>query len=491
MKFAQLLVNCESLISPHTVDSMSPHEPIQADPQDIPTEALAVMTPTLEEESESVGGKEFPDTYVPDTIKGLIRTNESIDYHIQLADKNISLLRETIEQLDGIDQISPLVARSIKTQLSNIQTTLGEDTSSVQKYLDSVLTSDGPYNKQVTMENLQKVSLSLKSLLLKSLSIPINTNKKLIAIDKKITPQSLDTAIKSIERSKRIGVNDESPIDASIDIATIFPKIVEAVDKGYEIDDIKAHVVQSTKIDSSLSSIAVAAIVNALRKIQLQTSRYISSRDLATVKRFLEKAIAIQELESTLLSSIVSGLGTEVNGDGSSINLTNNVSSAVSEFFKGCIELADNNPSSMVGSNHSYIYNIFTSGKVVVLSSDGTSMSPVTYGQSSYAMFQPSQIHDIYDAYVSVLTPLVNKLKQLNQANAQTATSIMSKINDPENKNTTTDTIVMESLAACMGKCSKALKFSSLMALSGMGFCEDIEYCIREMCRGMAIIAES
>lgn len=491
MKFAQLLVNCESLISPHTVDSMKPHEAIQADPQDIPTEALAVMTPTLEEESEGVEGKEFPDTYVPDTIQGLIRTNESIDYHTQLTDKNITLLNETIDQVGEIEQMSPLVVRSISTQLSNIQDTLGEDTSSVQKYLDSVLTSDGPYNKQVTMENLQKVSLSLKPLLLRSLSIPINTHKKLMAIDEKITPQSLDTAIKSIERSKRIGVNDESPIDASIDIATIFPKIVEAVDKGYDIDDIKSHVMQTTKIDSGLSTVAVTAIVNALRKIQLQTSRYISSRDLATVKRFLEKAVAVQELESSLLSSIAGGLGGEVTGNDSGINLTNSISSAVSEFFKGCVKLADNSPSTMTDSDPSYIYNIFTSGKVVVLSSDGSSMSPVTYGQSSYAMFQPSQIHDIYDAYVSVLTPLVNKLKQLNQTNAQAATAIVNKVNDPNNKDTANDSVVMESLAACMSKCSKALKFSSLMALSGMSFCEDIEYCIREMCRGMAIIAES
>lgn len=492
MKFAKLISNTESLISDATVAALKQDKPIDIDPQDIPDKALMKMTPTLENEPEEGATKDFPDVYVPDTLKGLINANESIDYHTQLADRNVSLLTETMEQLQHwLDQMSPLVVRSIKHQLNTIQTSMGVDASSAVAYLDKVLTSNGPYNHQVTMENLQKVSSSLAPLLVRGMSIPVSTYKKLETIGSKVTPENLKLAVDSIQRSKRLGVNDNSPIDASIDISQIFPKITEAVDKGYDIDDVKVHVLQGSGQDGNLSTVAVTAIVNALRKIPLRTSRYINSRDLGTVKTFLDKAIGVQELEGQLLSHIASALNTGVNNPEAGLNLTKSISEATSQFFAGCVKLADNTPSNMSDEATSYVYNVFTSGKSVILLADGSSIAPVTYGQSSYAMFQPGQVHDIYDAYINTLSSLLNRLKAVNKENAKVANSVIAKLNDPNNGQNLSSPVVMETFSACMAKCSKALKFSSLMALTGMTFCEDIEYCIREMCRGMAIIAES
>jgi hypothetical protein len=491
MKFAQLIPTSEMLISDATVAALKPEKPIEVDPQDIPERVLAKMTPTLENEESKDDKDKFPEFYVPDTLKGLMVSNESVDFHTQLSDQTLQYLTETIEQLSNVDQMSPLMVRSVKHQLSNIQDTLGVKTSSVVEYLDKVLTSDGPYNHQVTMENLRKVSASLKTLLLRSLTIPVTTYKKLESIGSTITPENLKLAIESIQRSRRLGPNDQSPIDASIDINQIFPKIVEAVDKGYDIDDVKDHVLQTTSRESNLSTVAVTAIVNALRKIPLQTSRYVTSKDFATVKVFMEKAIAVQELETQLLTQISTSIGTGQGGSEAALNTTKIISDAVSQFFAGCVKLADNNPSTMTDSAPSYVYNVFTSGKKVILQADGTSASPVTYGQSSYAMFKPSQVHDIYDAYINTLTTMLKNLKEVNKKNAQIANSIIAKLNDPNNQESTADSVVGEAFAAGMAKCSKALKFSSLMAITGISFCEDVEYCIREMCRGMSIISES
>ena len=491
MKFANFIATQEHLISPESVADMVPVRAIAQDPKDIPDVVLNKLTPTLETDEKDVKKQiaEFPDNYVPSTLAELAATTESLDYHSQLSGRGVAFLCETLESLGDGQDISKIGVTAIQTQVSSLANALDQSDSAAQSYLEKALTSNGPYNSVPVMEGLQKTIDTVLPVASSFLNIPAITAKKLESIASSVSLEKLTNCMSYTERVKRpIGDYTKKAAEPNLNIDQIFPKLQEFAGKQVELMDIRQSIQSKDMQMAELPLVAIRAVLNSMSRIKLQTTRSINDKDIQTLSKYLKDTVAIGQAHNTLLEEFLKVAQEHLTSSDSIQSGLDQLAQSVKEFYQ---QVKTIKPSSGLGAETYYVFNMIQGGQTVTLGADGKTQLTGTQGSDSHGFITHSGIKSIFDAYTTDVVGQFDDIKSVYQKASGISAEILKVLQSEEVSEAVKQSGMAPLYCACLSNYSKAVKLAAILSIVGISFCEDLEYCMAELCRGIGVIVET
>ncbi len=481
MKFAQLFKTNENLISQGALMDLAPPKTIDIDPDHIPERVLSKLTPTLEEENKV----DFPSEYVPDTLSGLNKLNESLNYNSNLAHKSMGLLSETMENLVPGEELSAVSVKSISTQIRAVNDSLGNHKQSPEEYLDKLLTSDGPYPVKSVMESLSVAIGGLKDLSTVFLDIPVFTNNHLKAGRYKINTDELANTRAALEKN----LYNDAP-DTYAGLVQFAEKMFDGVrvhDNGYKAAEEIKETMSST--GPLVPLIVIRYFLNSIRRITVNTSRRLSTSDLYVLKSYLGKVILFQENLNNALSKT-----TGILGDVSASNVSEGyieVSKLLKQFFLDAVVNSNKESDTKIidfSISDKYTANIelIQSGPSLYIDSSGVgNVYQAVNGDVSHGYFSPKDMKSVFECYQNHILPQVSDIK----TNCEKTRVIVDELKKLVVDKSFSATSEIKEYTEMLDYLSKAIRFTDQACVAGLMMVEDIEYCLIQLGNGVAILS--
>lgn len=361
----------------------------------------------------------FPDISIPDELSFSVlkKTNETLESNSELASDSKRLLLANLESLQVQKVLTPLGAAAIGAQVRNIYSVFPETQEQDIEYLDKIIPSDTPTVVQVTTEALQATADNLNPAIVNSLAAAGNINAFLtqnVNIPKiRKDLQDSKTLIEHTEKLKVEGKDEYSLVDHN----QLFPKILRAVQAGYDPDEITETFERELSEGDSIPDTAIIAIQRGIKKLPLERTREVNGIDIGHLSTFVQSTTSIQELTSKLLQSSSQAMVDNRPGSGSLMQVTETIKGLIAQFTQEVATLAEssaNKESLPKGDGDDVLAEFCTmpNGRKVVMYKNGDIQFPQVVADRTFGFIIPSQIADSATACLESLVPALINLKK-------------------------------------------------------------------------------
>lgn len=431
---------------------------------------------------------EFPDEFVPADLNLdlLKQTNESLMTNGDLAAQQIDALKDSIDIVREVNEVTPMTAAVIKTQLANIMSVFPETKLEEKQYLEQHMTSDSPLVVQATVESMLQGMDALRPMVTRTLQAAKNIAGFLQrSEDIAVFDQRLKLANSALTRTERHEDTEEKE-EASTGFhqdrwRDLYPNIVKAVQSGYKSSEVP-DVIGTNNEDDRIPETAIIAISRGVEKLPLNVNRAITGLDLGSLVEFLKTTTEMQTQAIEALKQVSGQLQGGDNAEQLSLNAMN-LKTAADTIIAGIYKSRDDQGRTA--------FHTYKDGPSVIFSPDGQSMVPQTDGATNHGWVEPGDLSDMVSAITEKVAPVMKALKEQAIQMGQIATALEGQANQAFSNHVQMGQLQGAELTSAFNKLMVVLKFINDMVTVSVETTLNLVTGLCEISRGVAIIVES
>lgn len=482
MKLGKFVSTMEDLnIVTEDSDDRTPRHRLEdlQNPQSVPDK--------VDETGVKVAEYEFPEEFVPDNLSmdSLKQTNESLMTNGDLAAQQIDSLKDSIDIVRESDEVTPLTMRAIKLQLSNVMSVFPETKIEESQYLEEVVTTDSPLVVQATVESLMQGQAQLRPIVIKTLQVAKNIAGFLAkSEDVSMFDDRLESAKRALMRTERNEKDSDDAEQTSTDFhqdryKELYPKIVKAVQAGYESSEVPGAIGIESEEDS-IPETAIIAISRGVEKLPLTTNRALSGSDLGSLVEFINKTGEFQDEAIALFGQMVNHSATGPEGSSlTSMNLNTAANTLIAKIYSNRDDQGNTR------------FKTYPDGPEVIFTVKERSLVPQTDGATNYGWIEPGDLSDMVLAIQEKVSPALLNLKKKAQVFAQIAGAMENKMGQETSDHVQMDQDPGIELTSAFNKLTNVMKFVNDMVTVSVETALNLVAGLNDIARGVSVIIES